>query len=481
MFFALFTAKAAWADIDINETNFPDENFRNWVLRQPYGQDGVLTDEEIAGIASVDVRDKNIQSLKGIEYFTKLTSLDCSLNLLTALDVSTNIALTTLRCHDNQLTQLDVLKNIALTELFCNYNQLTSLDVSKNTALKELYCNDNQLTVLDVSKNNELKRLLCSNNQLAKLELKSLPKLEDLNCIQNRLEKIIVSDCPELWTISCYNNCIKGEAIDELVAGLPVIPEEWGHLCVVNIENEQNVMTKTQVAAARAKGWSPCYKYGTFGKYGCPDYEGIDDSIEPVTYTQDQMATIILPTAPDAEKGKYYRLNRVEGKQIVFEQELLPRARVPYIIVPSEDFSIDINDMDLKGLQADTVSVEGVSFIGTFHSKEIECPEGFYIDLIDKTPLCTPLPGEGQEMRLFVGALRAYLLLPWEDPFHPGGTKGPADEMEIVLRDNPNSLQMVNDKSSNGKYFDLQGRRLSGKPAQGVYIEDGQKKLRGAR
>ena len=54
---------------------------------------------------------------------------------------------------------------------------------------------------------------------------------------------------------------------------------------------------------------------------------------EPVTFTKDQMATIILPTAPDASKGKYYRLDRVENGQIVFEQEKQPRARVPYIIV----------------------------------------------------------------------------------------------------------------------------------------------------
>ena len=202
---------------------------------------------------------------------------------------------------------------------------------------------------------------------------------------------------------------------------------------------------------------------------------------EPVTFTQDQMATIILPTAPDASKGKYYRLDRVEDKQIVFERELQPRAHVPYIVVPSEDFSIDINDMDLEGLQSDTVSVEGVSFIGTYHREEINPKEGFSVRIIDTTPDCSHLPVEEQGVSLYVGALRAYLLVHWDDPYNPGGTKAPTDKMEIVLRDNPNSLQMVNEKSSNGKCFDLQGRRLSGKPAQGLYIEKGQKKLRSTR
>jgi len=36
----------------------------------------------------------------------------------------------------------------------------------------------------------------------------------------------------------------------------------------------------------------------------------------------------------------------------------------------------------------------------------------------------------------------------------------------------------LNGKSSNGKWYDLQGRKLSGKPARGIYIENGKKVLR---
>ncbi len=189
---------------------------------------------------------------------------------------------------------------------------------------------------------------------------------------------------------------------------------------------------------------------------------------EPVTFTQDQMATIILPTAPDASKGKYYRLDRVEDKQIVFEQELQPRAHVPYIIVPSEDFSIDINDMDLEGLQSDTVTVEGVSFIGSYVRKELPALTGgdgggsFYIDIIDTTPDCSHLPVEEQGVSLYVGALRAYLLVHWDDPYNPGGTKAPTDKMEIVLKDNPNSIRTLSNSPLKGEdIYDLSGRKLS--------------------
>ena len=157
--------------ISINSTNFPDENFRNYLLGQSEGKDGVLTESEIKRITYINVSNKNISSLKGIEYFTALTSLSCSNNQLTALDVSKNTALTKLYCSDNQLTALDVSKNTALTSLWCYNNQLTALDVSKNTALTDLWCYNNQLTALDVSKNTALTGLSCGNNQLTALDV----------------------------------------------------------------------------------------------------------------------------------------------------------------------------------------------------------------------------------------------------------------------------------------------------------------------
>ena len=34
---------ASWADVNIDETNFPDANFRNYLLTQSYGRNGVQT------------------------------------------------------------------------------------------------------------------------------------------------------------------------------------------------------------------------------------------------------------------------------------------------------------------------------------------------------------------------------------------------------------------------------------------------------
>ena len=130
-----------WAgDVVINETNFPDANFRNYLFAQDYGQDGILTEEEVRNITHIEVMEMQISSLQGIEFFTTLIFLSCRYNQLTSLDVSQNTALTQLYCDYNQLTSLDVSHNTALTLLSCSKNQLTSLDVSGATALTRLYC-----------------------------------------------------------------------------------------------------------------------------------------------------------------------------------------------------------------------------------------------------------------------------------------------------------------------------------------------------
>ena len=275
---ALLTMLTACSSgVTINETNFPDENFRNYLLTQDYGEDGVLTDDEIAGVTELILNEKSIQSLKGIECFTALTGLNCAGNQLTSLDLSKNTELTLMMCANNQLTSLDLSKNTALTDVNCSFNQLTLLDVSGCTALTLLMCYDNCLTSLDVSGCTALTSLMCTDNQLTSLdmskctaltllyghtnELTSLDvskctALTSLGCSGNQLTSLDVSKCTKLETLSCCGNQIKGAEMDAFVNSLPTVTE--GELKVIDSQgDEQNVMTSSQVAAAKAKGWIP--------------------------------------------------------------------------------------------------------------------------------------------------------------------------------------------------------------------------------
>ncbi len=213
LLFLCACVSCAWADVRINAENFPDDVFREYV-RSSYDADSddILSDAEIARVKHIRVGlfvkplYGDISSLKGIEHFTALTSLECAFNKLTELNVSKNTALTYLDCYHNKLTALDVSKNTALTGLLCSYNQLTELDVSKNTALTNLQCDYNQLTKLDVSKNIALTGLLCSYNQLTELDVSKNTALDALHCNHNQLTELDVSNNVSLEVLFCYDN-----------------------------------------------------------------------------------------------------------------------------------------------------------------------------------------------------------------------------------------------------------------------------------
>ena len=249
--------------IVIDETNFPDANFRNYLLQQSYGSDGKITEEEIAEINRINVWRCNITSLKGIEYFVALQRLFCGNNQLTTLDVSNNTALVVLNCSNNLLTTLDLSNNNALTNLDCNDNQLTTLDISKNRALLTLHSYNNQLTTLDVSNNTELALLECYGNQLSTLDVSNNKALTSLDCHNNLLTSLDLSNNTALTDFLCYKNHIKDAGMDAMIETLPNRSDtNDSPLYVINNEGEGNIMTTMQVVSARERGWRPLYYNG---------------------------------------------------------------------------------------------------------------------------------------------------------------------------------------------------------------------------
>ena len=232
----------------VSEMAFPDENFRNWLLGQEYGKSGYITAAGLAGVTSINVNEKSIADLKGIEYFTALNELNCSNNKLTALDLSANTALETLHC---------------------NSNQLTALDMSANTALRNLNCYSNQLTALDVSKNEALVLLNCSNNALSALDVKANTALRVLYCHENKLTALDVSKNTALTILYCYGNQIRGKGMQTLINSLH---STGGYLCVyTSAATDGNEINTIQVGEAKAKKWTVTERNGSSEV----DYAGI--------------------------------------------------------------------------------------------------------------------------------------------------------------------------------------------------------------
>jgi len=143
--------------IAIDESNFPDENFRAYVLEKcDTDSDGLLSDSEISNVTEIRVYGKGIYSLAGIEYFTKLTYLYCEENNISELDLNSNTALVVLRCYNNSLTSLNISNCQDLTTLWCGNNNLVDLDIRGNPLLVWFGCAGNKLRTLDLSNNSIL-------------------------------------------------------------------------------------------------------------------------------------------------------------------------------------------------------------------------------------------------------------------------------------------------------------------------------------
>ena len=160
--------------IEINSTNFPDANFRSYLLT--LYPNGYLTQYDIANLTSLNVSNKGISNMKGIEYFTALQKLYCWNNSFTSLNLNSNTELTYLDCAPN--------------------SSLTTLNVSNCSKLQTVYCYNTKLTTLSLTYKPNLTKLDCEN----------CTSLTSLNCYSNNLTQLLISGCTALKTLQCYYN-----------------------------------------------------------------------------------------------------------------------------------------------------------------------------------------------------------------------------------------------------------------------------------
>ncbi|MBQ9419926.1 MAG: hypothetical protein IJU31_06055, partial [Synergistaceae bacterium] len=156
--------------VAINSTNFPDDVFRKFVLEKlddgagsATSGDKILSDSELQRL-SISVASysgySGIKSLEGIKNFTRLQTLNCSGQKLTALNVSGLTSLSTLYCYNN--------------------TDMTYLNVSGCTALRYLDCSGNNIKTLDLT-GLGLGTLDCSNNSEINLTIPTIESVRKAN------------------------------------------------------------------------------------------------------------------------------------------------------------------------------------------------------------------------------------------------------------------------------------------------------------
>ncbi|MCC6458901.1 MAG: T9SS type A sorting domain-containing protein [Saprospiraceae bacterium] len=203
--------------------NIPDSTFKNVLLtlkcadtNNDYAldndvdsnDDGEIQLSEALAVTRLYVPSLQIKDMTGIKSFSNLKYLFCSLNKLTALDVSGLVYLRELYCEANTLTSLNVQGLVSLQDLWCSLNQLTTLNVTGLSQLLNFGCANNQIAALDVKTLSSLKWLECHRNQLNELNVQGLLNLYQLSCNNNQISSLNVQGLPKMKWLNCDFNPI---------------------------------------------------------------------------------------------------------------------------------------------------------------------------------------------------------------------------------------------------------------------------------
>ena len=216
-------AFAASGDIKINSTNFPDEVFREYVKDFDQDKNGILSLAERKKVTEIKLDNDDLDSLKGVELFSELKTLNCYAYYLKQVDVSKNLKLEELGLYGIYQPEIDLSKNTYLKDVSVSgtdkvlkkvtlpkaskiddlyisadgvqsvdllnntelvylriYAPISKIDVSKNPKLKWLYLTSPKISAVDVSKNTELELIEIVADQLKSLNLNNSPNLYHL-------------------------------------------------------------------------------------------------------------------------------------------------------------------------------------------------------------------------------------------------------------------------------------------------------------
>ena len=267
--------KYSFDPVKIDNTSFPDENFRKYVEENfDDNNDGIISGKEARAAKSISPEfnsdEDKISSYKGIEYFTKLkklisyngyynedlTSIDLSKNTklqelaipdanIKILDLSNNVFLKKLECYGMPLDELDVSKNVNLESLDCCFIELSKLDLSQNVNLEYLNCQFCSLPALDLSNNRKLKTVYCCFNDITEINLTNNEELEAFDCKDNKISSLDVKNMTKLQHLGCGYN--------ELA-----ILDVSNNIKLEELQCENNKLTNLSVADCTLLRWIWC-------------------------------------------------------------------------------------------------------------------------------------------------------------------------------------------------------------------------------
>lgn len=501
-------------EITIDENHFPDPAFREWVGKH-FTPESIPRAKTMPFSATQHTNryENRIESLQGLEYFTALEALSLfSFNSLPFLDLSRN----------------PQLKSFFYVMESNNATKLSSLNLMGASGIETLSIENSDLASLDFSS--------CANLKSAKVVLTpALTTLDLSRCIA--LESVVVgwgklnslklpSGSERLTTVNVMYNGLSDEAMDAFVEGLPIVANS--PLLVVNskaniyagITEGDNRMSTIQAAIAADKGWLVRYRdeQGVLQGPETAEEEGlvdIDEQSFPDTHFRSWVSrnfkSFTLPMQyvliydPQNDSNTW---PHATGDDLVMSFEGLEHftALRSFIArnLDKEESVTELNVSKCKNLQTLSLSklpcLKVLDASGAEDLKRLEvsdCPLAMlklpeqsdaldYVYLKESTPIGTAaddffenLPSMSNAPLLVIDGDNCYIT---EDQAAIAVSKGWRVQYtdEKGIRHDDETVGMMTStivKSLDGMLYDLQGRRVTGTPRPGTYIQEGRKRV----
>lgn len=258
------------ADVVVNETNFPDDAFRELVAT--YATDGVISDDALEGIYYFQVFE-SVKNFKGLELLTGIRHLDIFNFDAPTLDLSTLVNLDELQLstygEECSLKSLDLSNNTHLEDIsLYGTTSLTSLKLPASETVKRLsLTNAPKLTSLNVKACTNLSSLALDNVGITSLDLSGLEALEVIHIDDSgtseshcQIETINLNGCSALSHFSINYNPIESIDLSGLVNLIRVTishcnltsfkVENFEHLTDLDVSN--NALSRIEVKGCPA-------------------------------------------------------------------------------------------------------------------------------------------------------------------------------------------------------------------------------------
>ena len=253
---------------------------------------------------TINVYNKNITDLTGIQYFSSLIYLNCQQNSLTSIPALPN-SLQNLNCGFNSITSLPTLPN-SLKNLFCFANPITNI-IALPSALDSLICSETSVTNLPPLPNT-LTYLNCEDDYLT-----TLPTLPD-----------------SLRTLICNNNNI---------SCFPTFPISITYIYMEN--NPFNCLPNYITGMSAADLAKPLCSAGNTN--GCAVATGIinfiDNNTQITIYPNPNTGNFVIET--NATTKQTIQIYDVNGK-IILTQSINSKATIDASNLPSGIYNVSV-------------------------------------------------------------------------------------------------------------------------------------------